>query len=367
VAFPRTTLAAASAEDDLTFTLASAEGFPAAGPFGVQIDQELLTVVAGQGTTNWTVDRRQESKPYPPGTVVTGVAFSAPVSPRTPARLGYRYAAWALSHGTASAPPPIVADVPILPRILAFDAPAAVAPDTPFTLTWMLDEAGLRLSDTFLNGERVVAAQSATKAITRATTFDLTVTRRGVLGPDRSPLSSTRSVRVPVRRETVVLAGQWPVGMYVSRERNKLYVRCGASCAIGVLDITTRTVKMIGIPDYTPGYSCPMEGFAVNDRDEKPRLYALMSRMATDGSNSPLSAVEIDVETDSLGSVRYDGTKFRKLDTVLHMLGNGIPAGWWGEHFGDEGSFLKAWGATTLFAILPGGMDGGLHIVDYDF
>jgi len=40
-----------------TFTVASATGFPGSGNYDIQIDQEVLTVTSGQGTTTWTITR----------------------------------------------------------------------------------------------------------------------------------------------------------------------------------------------------------------------------------------------------------------------------------------------------------------------
>ena len=62
-----------------TITVASAAGFPAAGAYYVRIDNEVLQVTGGQGTTTWTVvrgqlghgggharRRRRRSPPWPP-------------------------------------------------------------------------------------------------------------------------------------------------------------------------------------------------------------------------------------------------------------------------------------------------------------
>lgn len=40
-----------------SLTVASAAGFPGSGNYNVQLDSEVLTVTAGQGTTTWTVTR----------------------------------------------------------------------------------------------------------------------------------------------------------------------------------------------------------------------------------------------------------------------------------------------------------------------
>lgn len=40
-----------------SLTVASATGFPGSGNYNVQLDSEVLTVTAGQGTTTWTVTR----------------------------------------------------------------------------------------------------------------------------------------------------------------------------------------------------------------------------------------------------------------------------------------------------------------------
>ncbi|GAA4250547.1 multicopper oxidase domain-containing protein [Dactylosporangium darangshiense] len=55
---PRTTTStAATSAGQTTVTVASAAGFPAAGSYYVRIDNEVLQVTGGQGTTTWTVAR----------------------------------------------------------------------------------------------------------------------------------------------------------------------------------------------------------------------------------------------------------------------------------------------------------------------
>jgi prepilin-type N-terminal cleavage/methylation domain-containing protein len=57
---PATTLSAGIDAFTTTVTVASATGFPAAAPFRVQIDSEILLVESGAGTTTWSVKRAQD-------------------------------------------------------------------------------------------------------------------------------------------------------------------------------------------------------------------------------------------------------------------------------------------------------------------
>ena len=57
---PTTTLAAAiSTTSQTSITVASASGFPAVIPYLVKVDDEILLVDSGAGTTTWTVKRAQ--------------------------------------------------------------------------------------------------------------------------------------------------------------------------------------------------------------------------------------------------------------------------------------------------------------------
>ena len=57
---PRTTTRpTATTAGQATITVASAAGFPPSGTYYVRIDNEVLAVTAGQGTTTWTVTRGQ--------------------------------------------------------------------------------------------------------------------------------------------------------------------------------------------------------------------------------------------------------------------------------------------------------------------
>lgn len=56
-AVPETALAAGVTNSATTLTVASASGFPASGSFTIQVDSEQMTVTGGQGTTTWTVTR----------------------------------------------------------------------------------------------------------------------------------------------------------------------------------------------------------------------------------------------------------------------------------------------------------------------
>lgn len=55
---PSTTLSAAiTTTGQTSITVTSATGFPGSGNYSIQIDNEVLLVTAGQGTTTWTVSR----------------------------------------------------------------------------------------------------------------------------------------------------------------------------------------------------------------------------------------------------------------------------------------------------------------------
>ena len=72
---PTTTLAAAiSSTSETSITVASATGFPAVIPYLVKVDDEILLVDAGAGTTTWTVKRAQA------GTTPATHAAAAPVT-----------------------------------------------------------------------------------------------------------------------------------------------------------------------------------------------------------------------------------------------------------------------------------------------
>lgn len=71
-----TTLSASIASTGATsMTVTSASGFPGSGNYNIQIDSEILTVTAGQGTTTWTVTRGvngSTAATHSNGAVVTG-------------------------------------------------------------------------------------------------------------------------------------------------------------------------------------------------------------------------------------------------------------------------------------------------------
>jgi prepilin-type N-terminal cleavage/methylation domain-containing protein len=72
---PTTTLAAAiSSTSQTSITVASATGFPTVVPYLVTVDDEILLVDAGAGTTTWTVKRAQA------GTVAATHAAAAAVT-----------------------------------------------------------------------------------------------------------------------------------------------------------------------------------------------------------------------------------------------------------------------------------------------
>jgi hypothetical protein len=71
-----TTLSAAvSSAGSTSITVTSAAGFPGSGAFAIQVDSEVMTVTAGQGTTTWTVTRGvngSTATTHSSGAVVTG-------------------------------------------------------------------------------------------------------------------------------------------------------------------------------------------------------------------------------------------------------------------------------------------------------
>ncbi|MFD0393350.1 hypothetical protein ACFQ3Z_16080 [Streptomyces nogalater] len=73
-----TTLSAAvSSASATSITVASAAGFPGSGNFHLQVDSEVMTVTAGQGTTTWTVTRGvngSAATTHSSGATVTGNA-----------------------------------------------------------------------------------------------------------------------------------------------------------------------------------------------------------------------------------------------------------------------------------------------------
>lgn len=58
---PATTLSAGIDAAATTVTVASATGFPSSAPYRIKIDDEILLVESGAGTTTWTVKRAQDS------------------------------------------------------------------------------------------------------------------------------------------------------------------------------------------------------------------------------------------------------------------------------------------------------------------
>jgi hypothetical protein len=71
-----TTLTAAVSDVVTTLPVASAAGFPAAGPYDIDVGGETMTVTAGQGTTTWTVTRGLGglAVPHPAGAAVSHLA-----------------------------------------------------------------------------------------------------------------------------------------------------------------------------------------------------------------------------------------------------------------------------------------------------
>lgn len=58
---PTTTLAAAIDSAVTTVTVASAAGFPASAPFRIKVDNEIMVVNSGAGTTSWSVTRGMDA------------------------------------------------------------------------------------------------------------------------------------------------------------------------------------------------------------------------------------------------------------------------------------------------------------------
>jgi len=54
---PSTTLTASLTTTSTTMTVTSGSGFPTSAPFRVKIDDEIVLVTAGAGTTSWTITR----------------------------------------------------------------------------------------------------------------------------------------------------------------------------------------------------------------------------------------------------------------------------------------------------------------------
>jgi hypothetical protein len=72
-----TTRPTATTAGQPTITVASAAGFPATGNYYIRIDNEVLQVTGGQGTTTWTVARGQlgtAAAAHASGAVVTALA-----------------------------------------------------------------------------------------------------------------------------------------------------------------------------------------------------------------------------------------------------------------------------------------------------
>jgi hypothetical protein len=75
---PRTTTRPTSTTaGQMTITVASAAGFPTSGSYYIRIDNEVLQVIGGQGTTTWTVARGQlgtAAATHASGAVITALA-----------------------------------------------------------------------------------------------------------------------------------------------------------------------------------------------------------------------------------------------------------------------------------------------------
>jgi hypothetical protein len=72
-----TTRPTATTAGQTTITVASAAGFPASGNYYIRIQNEILQVTGGQGTTTWAVARGQlgtSAAAHPSGAAVTALA-----------------------------------------------------------------------------------------------------------------------------------------------------------------------------------------------------------------------------------------------------------------------------------------------------
>ena len=58
---PATTLGGNISAASTSVTVASASGFPTLAPFRIKIDNEVMVVISGAGTTTWTVERAQDA------------------------------------------------------------------------------------------------------------------------------------------------------------------------------------------------------------------------------------------------------------------------------------------------------------------
>src|ERR1051325_7902243 len=353
----RTTLAAPWYADQQVVTVASTDGFPVEDVFDVMIDREVVNVFARRGSSAWTVQHRGSPKPYAGGTTVAPIGMTHTVSPTAGVRPGQSYAAWAWSNDVASAP--LGADIPIVPRIIDFQAPAVVEAGTPFTLQWGLDEVVLLRSDVSINNGVSISAgaQSATTQITRATTFTLTARSRPWNQGEQ------RSARVAVRRETILAAGTSPFCLWLPSRRDKLYALTRDTCQLIVIDLAKCEVtRMIPLPRRLPSWR--LQGFGVSDSGSHP-LGVVVSQGSGSSGGVQTTAYDLDVDTDSLSPSDWPTSRvYRWVRHPTGLLPNGVAVE---PPFLPTADGLKQSGMNTWYQVEPGGSRGGVRITTFDF
>jgi hypothetical protein len=85
-----TTLNGAITNAQTSITVSSAAGFPASGAYTIQVDNELMTVTGGQGTTTWTVTRGAGGTTAAAHSSGAAVVSAAPVTASTAYAVGSR-------------------------------------------------------------------------------------------------------------------------------------------------------------------------------------------------------------------------------------------------------------------------------------
>ena len=140
-----TTLAGGIDDDDTTLDVASATGFPSQAQFRVRIDDEILLVTAGAGTSSWTIERGiEDTTPasHADGAAVTHILTAGSLRQAIADQVGNLVEpdvadfAW-VNQGTASAmnsngrlvfngPPVAAENVRVLKK---------AAPSTPYVIT----------------------------------------------------------------------------------------------------------------------------------------------------------------------------------------------------------------------------------------
>lgn len=85
-----TTLNGAITNAQTTITVASASGFPTSGTYRIQVDNELMTVTGGQGTSTWTVTRGVGGTTAAAHSSGAAVVSASPVTASTSYAVGSR-------------------------------------------------------------------------------------------------------------------------------------------------------------------------------------------------------------------------------------------------------------------------------------